>query len=276
MGIYMVWPAFYTDVTDSYRLPRRDRLRVDLGGLYFNAIVAVVTLGVWLAWRVDALLLLVALQLLQMVKQLSPMIRADGYHILADATGVPDLYAHIGPTLRRLLPGHRREPSALTGRARRARHALGARRRAGPAQPAARRDPAPAAPASRPRGTAAATIASAIPHEAEHAHVPISRSRSSGCSRSRCPSSAPSLMAQKLFRSPAQGSIWSAGRPARALVLVAAVAAACCGAAWAWWPQASTSPSAPTERGTLVGFTHLVSAPVAAARPAPKRPRARS
>ncbi len=53
-----------------------------------------------------------------MVKQLSPVIRADGYHILADATGVPDLYAHMGPTLKRLLPGHRREPSALTGRAR--------------------------------------------------------------------------------------------------------------------------------------------------------------
>ena len=69
---------------------------------------------VWLVWRIDALLLLVALQVLQMVKQLSPVIRADGYHILSDATGVPDLYAHMGPTLRRLLPGHRDEPSALT------------------------------------------------------------------------------------------------------------------------------------------------------------------
>src|SRR4051794_22273240 len=117
-GIYMVWPAFYTDVTDAYRLPRRDRLRVDLGGLYFNAVVAVATMGVWLAVRVDALLLLIGLQLMLMVKQLSPVIRADGYHILADATGVPDLYAHIGPTLRRLMPGRHREPSALSGRAR--------------------------------------------------------------------------------------------------------------------------------------------------------------
>ena len=57
-----------------------------------------VTLGVWLLVRVDALLLLVALQVLQMVKQLSPVIRADGYHILSDATGVPDLYSHMGPT----------------------------------------------------------------------------------------------------------------------------------------------------------------------------------
>src|SRR5436305_6776850 len=118
MGIYLVWPAFYTDVTDAYRLPRRDRLRVDLGGLYFNAIVAVVTMVVWLAVRVDALLLLIGLQLLQMVKQLSPVIRSDGYHILADATGIPDPYAHISPTLRRLVPGRRRAPSARTARAR--------------------------------------------------------------------------------------------------------------------------------------------------------------
>jgi putative peptide zinc metalloprotease protein len=53
-----------------------------------------------------------------MVKQLSPVIRADGYHILSDATGIRDLFSHIGPTMRRLLPGYRKEPSALTGRAR--------------------------------------------------------------------------------------------------------------------------------------------------------------
>lgn len=116
-GVYLVWPAFYTDVTDAYRLPRRDRLRTDLGGLYFNAIVAVATIVAWFAFRADALLLLIGLQLVSMVQQLSPVIRADGYHILSDLTGVPDLYAHIGPTLKQLLPGHRGE-SALTGRAR--------------------------------------------------------------------------------------------------------------------------------------------------------------
>src|SRR3954471_5459383 len=117
-GIYIVWPAFYTDVTDAYRLPRRARLRTDLGGIYLNAVISVVTLGVWLATGVDALLLLIAVQLLEIVKNLSPVIRSDGYHILSDATGVPDLYAHMGPTLRRLLPWKKRDPSALTGRAR--------------------------------------------------------------------------------------------------------------------------------------------------------------
>ena len=117
-GLYLVWPAFYTNVDDAYRLDRRGRLRVDLGGLYFNALVAVAVTGLWLATGQDALLLGVALQLLQMLHQLAPVIRADGYHILADLTGVPDLFAHLGPTLRRLLPSHWHEPSPLTRKAR--------------------------------------------------------------------------------------------------------------------------------------------------------------
>ena len=48
--------------------------------------IAVALAGVWAATKVDALLLGVAIQLILMVKQLSPVIRADGYHILADAT----------------------------------------------------------------------------------------------------------------------------------------------------------------------------------------------
>jgi putative peptide zinc metalloprotease protein len=109
-GLYLIWPAFYTDVTDSYRLGRGGRLRTDLGGLYFNAIVAVAMFGVWTASHWDALLLIIATQLLQMIRQLTPLVRFDGYHVLADLTGVPDLYLRVGPTLRGLLPNHWGDP----------------------------------------------------------------------------------------------------------------------------------------------------------------------
>ena len=104
-GLYLVWPAFYTDVTDSYRLPRRARLRTDLGGLYFNMVFALAVFGVWAATGADALLLVVPILMLQMVQQLLPFVRLDGYHILADLTGVPDLFARIRPTLASLKPG---------------------------------------------------------------------------------------------------------------------------------------------------------------------------
>ncbi|MDQ3997211.1 MAG: hypothetical protein M3303_09360, partial [Gemmatimonadota bacterium] len=108
VGLYLVWPAFYTDVTDAYRLGRAGRLRVDLGGLYFNAIFGVAIVGVWAAVRWDALLLVIVAQLVQMVRQLVPVVRFDGYHALADLTGVPDLFLHIKPTLLGMLPTHRR------------------------------------------------------------------------------------------------------------------------------------------------------------------------
>ena len=111
-GIYLVWPAFYTDVTDSYRLGRVGRIRTDLGGLYFNAVVAVAIAGIWWGTGWDALLLVIATQILQMIRQLTPLVRFDGYHVLADLTGVPDLFPRIGPTLLSLWPTRWRDPKA--------------------------------------------------------------------------------------------------------------------------------------------------------------------
>jgi putative peptide zinc metalloprotease protein len=104
-GLYLVWPAFYTDISDSYRLGRGGRLRADLGGVYFNAIFV---LGTFLAYQVtgfEALLLLVPLQHLEVVHQLLPLLRLDGYYVLTDLTGVPDVLSRIRPILKSLVPG---------------------------------------------------------------------------------------------------------------------------------------------------------------------------
>src|SRR5687768_15454931 len=111
-GFYLFWPAFYTDVTDSYRLGRGGRVRTDLGGLYFNAVVVLAVFGIWWVTEWHAVLLIVATQIVQMIRQLLPLLRFDGYHVLADLTGVPDLYQRIGPILSGLLPGRWHQPEA--------------------------------------------------------------------------------------------------------------------------------------------------------------------
>ncbi|MDQ6840549.1 MAG: hypothetical protein M3137_19995 [Actinomycetota bacterium] len=105
-GLYLAFPAFYTDVTDAYRLGKRARLRTDLGGIYFNVMVVLATLGSYFVTHFEPLLLLVILEHIEIVHQLLPVIRLDGYYIVADLTGVPDLFARIGPILRSLVPGH--------------------------------------------------------------------------------------------------------------------------------------------------------------------------
>jgi putative peptide zinc metalloprotease protein len=103
-GIYLAWPAFYTDVTDAYRLGRRARLRTDLGGVYFNVVFVLLTAGAYFATGFEPLLLLVVIQHFEIAHQLLPVVRLDGYYIIADLTGVPDLFARIGPILRSLVP----------------------------------------------------------------------------------------------------------------------------------------------------------------------------
>jgi putative peptide zinc metalloprotease protein len=103
-GIYVVWPAFYTDVTDAYRLSRAGRLRTDLGGVYFNSLFALGTAAAYLLTGFEPLLILVVIQNFQILQQLMPFLRLDGYYILSDLTGVPDLFARIKPTLQSALP----------------------------------------------------------------------------------------------------------------------------------------------------------------------------
>ena len=47
---------------------------------------------------------------MEIVQQLLPSLRFDGYFILADLIGVPDLFRRIGPVLRSLIPGRPADP----------------------------------------------------------------------------------------------------------------------------------------------------------------------
>jgi putative peptide zinc metalloprotease protein len=99
-GLYLVWPAFFTNVTDSYRLSRAGRLRTDLGGLYFNLIFMLVLAACYAATSAEVLLLVIAVTHLEMLEQLLPFVRFDGYFILSDLVGVPDLFARVAPVMR--------------------------------------------------------------------------------------------------------------------------------------------------------------------------------
>jgi putative peptide zinc metalloprotease protein len=109
LGLYIVWPAFYTDVTDAYRLGKAGRLRTDLGGIYFNAIFTLGTAAAYFATGFEPLLLVMLVQQIEIVHQLLPFLRMDGYYILSDLTGVPDMFARINPTLRSLIPGRKND-----------------------------------------------------------------------------------------------------------------------------------------------------------------------
>ena len=104
-GLFLIWPSMYTDVTDVYRINRAGRIRTDLGGVYFNVVFMLGLAGAYLLTGQPFFLGAVYLVHFEILEQLMPAVRLDGYYILGDLAGIPDLYGKIKPILLSMLPG---------------------------------------------------------------------------------------------------------------------------------------------------------------------------
>jgi len=117
VGVYLLWPVFYNDLNDCYRLSRSARLRADLGGVYFNAVLILVFAGVYAITGFTPVLVVVVLHHLLIAQQFLPFVRLDGYYIVSDLAGVPDLFRYVRPVLASLVPGRRLAQPSQTLRA---------------------------------------------------------------------------------------------------------------------------------------------------------------
>lgn len=112
-GIYLAWLALYTDVTDAYRLDRAGRLRTDLGGVYFNAVFVLGMAACYATTGQPVFLAAAFLINFEILQQLVPIVRMDGYFVLGDLAGVPDLLGLLKPIMTSLLPGRTGRAGAL-------------------------------------------------------------------------------------------------------------------------------------------------------------------
>lgn len=89
---YVIYPAFYSDVTEAWRLTRWQRVLVDIGGVYFQlwTVGAFAALYAATGWR--PLGTAVWYTLGSIGFQLNPIFKFDGYWIVADCLGVTNLY----------------------------------------------------------------------------------------------------------------------------------------------------------------------------------------
>lgn len=109
-GVFIIWPALFTDVSDAYRLSRAARIRTDLGGMYFTVLGLLVVLAGYVVTGFHVLVLVLITLHIQAVQQLIPFVRTDGYYLLGDVAGVPNPFSSIGPVLRSALPGRPLDP----------------------------------------------------------------------------------------------------------------------------------------------------------------------
>jgi putative peptide zinc metalloprotease protein len=99
MGLVLIvlWPVLYTDTSDAWRLPsRRQRLLIGAAGMIVELGLAAVCLLAWALapegpWRSVLFLLASTTWVLSLAVNLNPFMRFDGYYLLADALGIPNL-----------------------------------------------------------------------------------------------------------------------------------------------------------------------------------------
>jgi putative peptide zinc metalloprotease protein len=110
VGVYIVWPAFYTDITESHRLGRGGRLRADLGGVYFHATFVLGVAALYFVSGFEPLLLVATILQLEIIRQMLPLLRFDGYYVVSDLVGIPDLFQRLKPILLSLIPFRATDP----------------------------------------------------------------------------------------------------------------------------------------------------------------------
>jgi putative peptide zinc metalloprotease protein len=113
-AIYFIYPAFYTDVTKVWRLSRLKRAVVDIGGVYFQAILFVaLTIYVVLTQDIFALRLLWVMNFM-MFFTLNPVFKMDGYWLLTDLSGLSNLHGQMRDTGTRAARKLFRRPASAT------------------------------------------------------------------------------------------------------------------------------------------------------------------
>jgi putative peptide zinc metalloprotease protein len=94
-GLYYIFPAWYADVTQAWRLSGRQRAVVDLGGVYFQS-VFLIGVDAWAIATGDALALkLVFIITFTMLFTLNPVFKFDGYWLLSDLSGLHNLHQQV-------------------------------------------------------------------------------------------------------------------------------------------------------------------------------------
>lgn len=97
LAFIVFWPRFYTETTDAWRLTdRRAQIAIDAAGIGAELVLAVAAL---LAWsflpdgtpRDAALMIATVSWASTLAINLNPFMRFDGYYLLADAVGMPNL-----------------------------------------------------------------------------------------------------------------------------------------------------------------------------------------
>lgn len=94
-GFYLIFPVFYTDVTSVWNLRKRERIIVNIGGVYFQLIINSISIIYVFVFPhsvvSDCIHCLIFSNILVIIFSITPFFRNDGYWILSDYWNILNL-----------------------------------------------------------------------------------------------------------------------------------------------------------------------------------------
>jgi putative peptide zinc metalloprotease protein len=90
-GLYMTFPVFYTDVSETWKLKRKERIIVNMAGIYFQLIMLMPFFLIYFLTGNNILKWFLLTVNVNLFVTLNPFFKFDGYWIMSDLLGVPNL-----------------------------------------------------------------------------------------------------------------------------------------------------------------------------------------
>lgn len=102
-GIYWVFPVLYAHIDDAWRLTRRQRATVDIGGVYFQSFFLIAFTAVHFLTGAPLAGFVAYFTGFLMLYTLNPALKFDGYWLLSDLSGIYNLHDHVQTKVRDIL-----------------------------------------------------------------------------------------------------------------------------------------------------------------------------
>ncbi|AQX06842.1 hypothetical protein BAX97_04440 [Elizabethkingia meningoseptica] len=90
-AIYLYFPVFYADVSNAWLLPRKKRVIIDFAGIYFQSIFLIPFIICFFAIGNPIAYYIIFSIFFSFILDLNPFFKFDGYWIISDALGIPNL-----------------------------------------------------------------------------------------------------------------------------------------------------------------------------------------
>lgn len=102
-GFYFILPVFFVDLSDIWNIPKKDRIIVNLSGIFFDYLIGL-CFGILFFISKNSLFLIIQIILFtKTFYNLNPVIRSDAYWVISDAFDKPNLYDNLTLEVRLLI-----------------------------------------------------------------------------------------------------------------------------------------------------------------------------